>query len=165
MALYQNKPFQKGHGLFSTEEIPVLDLLPRTFLISSLALLLLLCPCYLPFGPLHTSPILQNPVQQRQRAGLITSKGPPTQQEKYFLGGKSPVEKEGPSRDTSHCHGQSSSRWLPFTTSDLCNRKIHSKGLREDPEGFLNLLRGLFQTHVSTKADTQSLQKLLQMGE
>ena len=87
------------------------------------------------FGPLHTSPFLQNPVQQGQTAGLITSKGPPTQQEKYFLGGKSPVEKEGPSRD----------------------RKIHSKGLREDPKGLLNLLSRLFQTHVSTKADTKGL--------
>ena len=32
MALHQNKAFQKGHGLFSTEEIPALDLSPEDLL-------------------------------------------------------------------------------------------------------------------------------------
>lgn len=33
---------------------------------------------------------------------------------------------------------------IPFTTSDLYKWKSHGKGMRKNPEGFLNLTRGLF---------------------
>lgn len=67
-------------------------------------------------GPLHTSLIPQNPVQQ-----LITSQGPTTHQGKYFLWGRSLMEKEGSSTHMSH---------LPFLICKIgkviirCWRKI-----------------------------------------
>ena len=35
---------------------------------------------------------------------------------------------------------------IPFTTSDLYKWKSHGKGMRKNPEGFLNLTRGLFRS-------------------
>lgn len=46
---------------------------------------------------------------------------------------------------------------IPFSTSDQCNWKSHSKGLREDPDGFLSLIRRIFWTHDPSWADIQSL--------
>lgn len=154
MALYQNKPFQKGHGLFSTEEIPVLDPSPKDLLD------LLSCP---PLAALSLLPSFWAPPYQPHPSepSPATTKGRTNYQE----GSTNPTGKVFPWRQVPSGEGGPIQGYIPFTTSDLCNRKIHSKGLREDPEGFLTLLRGLFQTHVSTKADTQSLQKLLQMGE
>ena len=50
---------------------------------------------------------------------------------------------------------------IPFTTFDWYNCRSHSKGLREDPESFLNLTRGIFQAHDPTWADIQSLLSVL----
>lgn len=46
---------------------------------------------------------------------------------------------------------------IPFSTSDWYNWKSHSKGLREDPDGFLSLIRRIFWTHDPSWADIQSL--------
>lgn len=62
--------------------------------------------CMSPFGPQawdSPPPINpQNPGQRVYEAGLISSQGPRTHQEKYPLWGRSLMEKEGSSRHTSH---------------------------------------------------------------
>ena len=70
-----------------------LTLFLKTFLISSLILLLLLPPYPLlsyvptwtpsPRDSLHTSSLPYNPLQQLHKVGLVTSQGPTTCQEKY----------------------------------------------------------------------------------
>ena len=104
IVFYQNRGLQEGY-----EVIPVLDPTFPQDLLDLLpqppSLLLLLPPT--PFlhnvpiwatGPkdsLHISPLLQNPVQQQHKAGLIISQEPATCQEKCHLWGRSPMEKDG----------------------------------------------------------------------
>lgn len=55
--------------------------------------------------------------------------------------------------------------YSPFTTSNLFNWKSYSKGLKKDPEGFLDLIRRILQIHDPTWAHIHSLLNILLMGE
>lgn len=92
------------------------------------------------------SPLRQNPIKQPW------SNNPPG---KVFPLRQVPDGKEGSSRYISR---------LPLLISTTC-KVTHSKGLREDPEIFLNLIRGIFQIHDPTWADIQSLLNVFLMRE
>ena len=151
MALYQNKSLQKGRGLSSTDVIPVLhspledlpDPLPSPFTAPSLLPL----PSYVliwatgPRGPLHTSP---SPIPPEPSSASTRSRT------NYQPGSNNPLGKVLPLRQVPSGEGfiQVYASHLPLL---ICiTGKLTVKRLREDPEGFLNLIRGSFQIHDPT---------------
>uniref|UniRef100_A0A9L0T2N4 Core shell protein Gag P30 domain-containing protein n=1 Tax=Equus caballus TaxID=9796 RepID=A0A9L0T2N4_HORSE len=54
---------------------------------------------------------------------------------------------------------------VPFSTSDLCYWKAHTKGLSADPEEFISPTKGIFCTRDPTWADIPSLLTALLMPE
>ena len=54
---------------------------------------------------------------------------------------------------------------IPFSTSDLCAWKTHTKGLSADPEEFISPTKGIFCTRDPTWADIASLLTTLLMPE
>lgn len=98
-----------------------------------------------PKGPPPSQLPSQNSAQQLCKMGLITIRGQATHQEKYSLWWR-PLAKWRANPGTRPIYYFLSVNW-----------KNHNKRLREDPEGFLNLIKGMFQTHDSTWYGIQSL--------
>lgn len=51
-----------------------------------------------------------------------------------------------PLREAPIGEGRLTAVYVSFSSSDLCTWKDPSKGLKEDPEGILNLVQGIFHT-------------------